>query len=107
VGEDFVAQETRITVADRVIQCAAHGIPERAIPLFAVGFHEIVGWRTGRSRDVSGIDEDADQHGDLLLSDEIVDDVENGIVAVAVGLPAPSLKIMTAAGTSGLYCAGT
>src|SRR5881275_2191244 len=42
VGEDFVAEETRIAVADGVVQSAAHGIFERAIPFFAVGFDEIV-----------------------------------------------------------------
>src|SRR6266436_5227814 len=87
-GEDFVAEETRITVADSVVQRAAHGILESAIPFFAVGFNEIVSGRAAGIGDISRIDEDADHDGNFLLGDEIVDDVERGIVAVAVGVPA-------------------
>src|ERR1700754_4499920 len=46
-GEDFIAQEARVAVADGVIERAAHGILEGAIPLLAVGFDEGVGRRTG------------------------------------------------------------
>ena len=46
----------------------------------------------GESVDVAGIDEDADHHRDFLLGDQIVDDVERGIVAVAVDVPLAVLK---------------
>ena len=72
VGEDFVAKETRVTVADGVVERAAHGIFQRAIPFFAVGFDEIVCRRLGRVGDVARIDEDADHDGNFLLGDEIV-----------------------------------
>ena len=42
LGENFVAQKARIAVADGIVERAAHGIFQIALPLVAIGLHEIV-----------------------------------------------------------------
>src|SRR5262249_38765108 len=100
-SEDFVAQKTRIAVTDRVVERAAHGVFEGTIPFFAIGFDEIESGSAGRLGDIPGIDEDADHHGDFLLRDEIVYDVEGGIVTVAVGVPATVVEDHNGGGRAG------
>src|SRR5579883_2028151 len=62
------------------------------MPLVGVALYEIIRWRAGRISDVSGIDEDADHHGNFFLRDQIVDNIESWIIAVAVNVSAAVLK---------------
>ena len=47
LGEDFIAEEAGVAVAYGVIQRAAHGVFEGALPFVGIGFHEIEGRGVG------------------------------------------------------------
>src|SRR6202000_2650389 len=80
------AEEARITVADGVVERAAHGVFQRAIPFLAIGFDEVVGRRAGRAADVARIDEHDDHDWNFFLGDQIVDDVERFVFSFAVDI---------------------
>ena len=44
-GDDFVAQETNVADADGVVESAAHGIFQCAVPLVGIFFDLREGWR--------------------------------------------------------------
>src|SRR6266436_158691 len=92
LGEHFITKIASVAVAYRVIQRAAHGILQGALPFVRVGLHKIIGGSARRIGDVAWIDENADHHGNLFLSDQVIDDVERGIVAVAIDVPATILE---------------
>src|SRR6202021_832445 len=91
-GEDFIAKVPDVAVAYRVVERAAHGVLEGALPFVGVGFHGTVGGSVRKIGDVTGINEYADHYGDLFLGHEVIDDIERRIVAVAVGVPAAALE---------------
>ena len=106
VGEDFVAEEAGVAVADGVVERAAHGVFEGALPFVGIGFDEVVGGRAGGVGDVAGIDEDGDHHGDFLLRDQIVDHVERWVVAVAIEIALAVLEDHERGGSFGIVLRG-
>ena len=91
-GQYLVAQEPRIAIAHRVVERAAHRVFQRAMPLIRVSLHEVISRRARRVGDISGIDEDTDHHRNLLLRDQVVDNIQRGIIAVAIDVTAAILK---------------
>ena len=77
----LVAQETRVAVADGVVEGAAHGVVEGAIPLFRVSRDECVSWSSGRAGNGAGIDENTDHNRDFVLRDEVVDPGQDVVIA--------------------------
>jgi hypothetical protein len=62
------------------------------VPLLAKRLHKAVGGRARCVGHVAGVDEDAYHHRDFLLRDQVIDNIERGIVAVAMDIPAAVLK---------------
>src|SRR5579872_745688 len=62
------------------------------MPLLRVGFHKIVGWRAGRAADIAGVDEHTNDHRNFLLGNQVVDDIQRRIIAVALNTSAAILK---------------
>src|SRR5260370_6467423 len=91
-SEHFIAKIANVAVAYSVIQGAAHGILEGALPFVRVGLRKSIGWSAWRAGDIARVDEDADHDGNLFLSNQVIDDVERGIVAIAVDVPAAVLE---------------
>src|SRR4051812_3059175 len=80
----LVAKETRVAVADGVVESAAHGVVEGAIPLLCVIGDECVSWGSGRGGDGAGVDENTDHKRDFVLRNQVVNDGQD--VVIAAGL---------------------
>src|SRR5579863_2791920 len=91
-GKYLVAQESRVLITYRVIERAAHRVLQGAMPLIRVSLVEVISRGAGRVADISGINEDTDHHWNLLLLDQIVDDIQGRVTAVAVDVTASILK---------------
>src|SRR5207253_2819198 len=105
-SKDFIAQKANVAVTDGIVERAAHGIFEGTLPFVGIRLDELEGRRTGGVGDVAGIDEDGDDDRNFLLSDEIVEDVEGGIVGVAMGVAAAILKNHDSCRSFGLVLGG-